>query len=131
MAIAIVRLGGPRAKDEGLRIGTVRRPPRRVPKAELARRDFYDVWLPTLAPSGVLLKLGQAAQSDAQWKTFKRRYLAEMKEPDKSRVLDTFAALSHHASFSVGCYCENEARCHRSLLRQLLEQRGARIVPPV
>jgi uncharacterized protein YeaO (DUF488 family) len=127
MAIAIVRLGGPRTRDEGLRIGTVRRPPRGVPKSEWAHRDFYDVWLPTLAPSEALLKLGQSAQSDAQWKTFKRRYLAEMKEPDKARLLDTLAALSHHGSFSVGCYCEDEARCHRSLLRELLAQRGARI----
>ena len=125
MAISIVRLGGPRASDEGLRIGTVRRPPRGVPKAEWSRRNFYDVWLPMLAPSEALLKLGQSAQSDAQWKTFKRRYLAEMKELDKSRLLDTLAALSRHASFSVGCYCEDEARCHRSLLRELLTQRGA------
>ena len=90
MAISIVRLGSPRASGEGLRIGTVRRPPRGVPKADWARRDFYDVWLPTLAPSEALLKLGQAAESDAQWKTFKRRYLAEMKDSDKSRLLDTF-----------------------------------------
>jgi uncharacterized protein YeaO (DUF488 family) len=127
MAISIVRLGGPRASDEGLRIGTVRRPPRGVPKFDWARRNFYDVWLPMLAPSEALLKLGQSAQSEAQWKTFKRRYLAEMKEPDKSRLLDTLAALSHHAAFSVGCYCEDEARCHRSMLRQLLAQRGALI----
>lgn len=127
MAISIVRLGGPRASDEGLRIGTVRRPPRGVPKSEWARRNFYDVWLPTLAPSEALLKLGQSAQSDAQWKTFKRRYLAEMKEPDTSRLLDTLAALSHHAAFSVGCYCEDEARCHHSLLRELLTHRGALI----
>jgi uncharacterized protein YeaO (DUF488 family) len=110
-----------------LRIGTVRRPPRGVPKADWARRDFYDVWLPALAPSEALLKLGQSAESDAQWKTFKRRYLAEMKDADKSRLLDTLAALSHHGSFAVGCYCENEARCHRSVLRELLAQRGAKI----
>jgi uncharacterized protein YeaO (DUF488 family) len=110
-----------------LRIGTVRRPPRGVPKSDWARRDFYDVWLPTLAPSEALLKLGQSAQTDAQWKTFKRRYLAEMKDADTSRLLDTLAALSRHGSFAVGCYCENEARCHRSLLRELLAQRGADI----
>jgi uncharacterized protein YeaO (DUF488 family) len=126
MAISIVRLGSPRASGEGLRIGTVRRPPRGVPKADWARRDFYDVWLPMLAPSETLLKAALAAETDAQWKTFKRRYLAEMKDPDKSRLLDTLAALSHHGSFSVGCYCENEARCHRSVLRELLAQRGAR-----
>ena len=127
MAISIVRLGSPRAAGEGLRIGTVRRPPRGVPKADWARRDFYDVWLPSLAPSEALLKLGQSAESDAQWKAFKRRYLAEMKDPDTSRLLDTLAALSHHGSFAVGCYCENEARCHRSVLRELFEQRGATI----
>src|SRR5688500_2551677 len=125
MAISIVRLGSPRASGEGLRIGTVRRPPRGVPKVDWARRDFYDVWLPTLAPSEALLKLGQSAQSDAQWKAFKRRYLAEMKNADTSRLLHTLAAPSRHGSFAVGCYCENEARCHRSLLRELLAQRGA------
>jgi uncharacterized protein YeaO (DUF488 family) len=119
MAVSIVRLGSPRAKDEGLRIGTVRRPPRGVPKADWRRRDFYDVWLPTLAPSEALLKLGQSAQTDAQWKTFK--------DADTSRLLDTLAALSRHGSFAVGCYCENEARCHRSVLRELLAQRGADI----
>ncbi len=127
MAISIVRLGSPRAKDEGLRIGTVRRPPRGVPKADWAHRDFYDVWLPTLAPSAALLKMAQSADAEAQWKTFKRRYLAEMKDSDKSRLLDTLAALSHHGSFAVGCYCESEARCHRSVLRELLAQRGAAI----
>src|SRR4029450_483698 len=127
MAISIVRLGSPRASGEGVRIGTVRRPPRRVPKPDSARRDFYDVWLPSLAPSEALLKLGQSAESDAQWKTFKRRYIAAMKEPEPSRLLDTLAALSHHGSFAVGCYCENEARCHRSVLRELFEQRGAKI----
>jgi uncharacterized protein YeaO (DUF488 family) len=127
MAISIVQLGGPRGPGEGLRIGTVRRPPRGVPKTQWARRNYYDVWLPMLAPSDALVKLGQAAQTDAQWKTFKRRYTAEMKDPDKARLLDTLAALSHHASFSVGCYCDDEARCHRSVLRQLLTERGARI----
>jgi uncharacterized protein YeaO (DUF488 family) len=127
MAISIVRLGSPRASGEGLRIGTVRRPPRGVPKADWARRNFYDVWLPALAPSEQLVKQALAAETDAQWKAFKRRYLAEMKEPDTARLLDMLAALSHHGSFAVGCYCENEARCHRSILRELLAQRGARI----
>ena len=127
MAVSIVRLGSTRAGGEGFRIGTVRRPPRGVPKGEWARRDFYDVWLPTLAPSEALLKQALAAETAAQWQTFRRRYLAEMKDPDKSRLLDTLAALSHHGSFAVGCYCENEARCHRSTLRELLAQRGARI----
>jgi len=127
MPITIVRLGQPRAADEGLRIGTVRRPPRGVPKDEFATRDFYDVWLPNLAPSEALLKEGQQAVTDAQWKTFTRRYLAEMKRPDCARVLDMLAALSHQSSFSVGCYCADEARCHRSLLRRLLADRGAEI----
>lgn len=127
MALAIVQLGKPRASGEGLRIGTVRRPPRGVPKAEWAKRDFYDVWLPNLAPSEKLLKAGQAAHSDAAWKTFKRRYAAEMKQPEKARLLDTLAALSHHGSFAVGCYCEDESRCHRSILRELLAARGASI----
>ena len=126
MPIRIVRLGSPRSPGEGLRIGTVRRPPRGVPKTEFAKRDFYDVWLPNLAPSEELLKAGQAAQDDAtRWKAFARRYRAEMKGPDASRVLDLLAALSHHTSFSVGCYCADESRCHRSVLRELLEARGA------
>ena len=127
MPVRIVRLGSERVAGEGLRIGTVRRPPRGVPKADWARRNFYDVWLPTLAPSEALLKQALAAETEAQWRTFKRRYLAEMKDPDKSRLLDTLAGLSHHGSFAVGCYCENEARCHRSILRELLAQRGAQI----
>ena len=127
MAISILRLGSPRASGEGLRIGTVRRPPRGVPTADGARPEYYDVGLPTRAPSEALLKAALSAETDAQWKTFKRRYLAEMKDPDKSRLLDTLAGLSHHGSFAVGCYCENEARCHRSVLRELLTQRGARI----
>ncbi|HEY0818455.1 MAG TPA: DUF488 family protein [Rhizobacter sp.] len=127
MPIRIVRLGTPRSAGEGLRIGTVRRPPRGVPKAEFATRDYYDVWLPNLAPSEALLKEALAAESDAQWKAFARRYAAEMKAPDHARLLDTLAALSHHTAFSVGCYCENEDRCHRSLLRGLLAARGAAI----
>jgi uncharacterized protein YeaO (DUF488 family) len=127
MMIRIVRLGSPRAKDEGLRIGTVRRPPRGVPKHQFATRDFYDVWLPNLAPSEQLVKQAQSAADERAWKTFARRYRAEMKSPDTARVLDTFAALSHHANFSVGCYCENEARCHRSVLRELLAERDAKV----
>lgn len=127
MPVAIVQLGKPRTRGEGLRIGTVRRAPRGVAKADWARRDFFDVWLPMLAPSEELLKLGRAATTQAQWQTFKRRYLAEMKDPDKSRLLDTLAALSHHGSFAVGCYCKDEAHCHRSVLRELLRARGAHI----
>ena len=127
MPIRIVRLGQPREPGEGLRIGTVRRPPRGVPKAEFARRDYYDVWLPNLAPSEELMKLGLTAETDAQWKAFARRYNAEMKAPAAAHLLDTLAALSHHAAFSMGCYCADENRCHRSLLRGLLLARGAEI----
>ena len=129
MAIRIVRLGSPRAKGEGLRIGTVRRPPRGVPKAEFASRDFYDVWLPNLAPSEELRRAGQAAQDERQWRSFARRYRAEMKRPEASRVFDLLAALSHTADFSIGCYCEDERRCHRSLMRELLAQRHALVIP--
>lgn len=127
MPIRIVQLGSSRAPDEGLRIGTVRRPPRGVPKNEFAERDFYDVWLPLLAPSEALLKRGQAAVSERDWKAFTRRYLSEMKAPDPARTLDVLAALSHQTSFSMGCYCKDESRCHRSLLRKLLADRGAAI----
>jgi uncharacterized protein YeaO (DUF488 family) len=126
MAIRIVRLGSPRAPGERLRIGTVRRPPRGVPKPEIARRNFYDVWLPEVAPSETLLKLGKAAgESPAAWKSFARRYLKEMSRPEARRLLDLLAALSHVTDFSVGCYCADESRCHRSLLRKLLIERGA------
>ncbi|MEW5881666.1 MAG: DUF488 family protein [Pseudomonadota bacterium] len=128
MAIRVVRLGSPRAAGEGVRIGTVRRPPRGVPKDEYAKRDLYDVWLPNLAPSEELLKRGQAASDERAWRGFAARYRAEMKRPEASRVLDVLPALSHSADFSVGCYCENEARCHRSILRELLAERGAAIV---
>ncbi|NLS04719.1 DUF488 family protein [Rhizobium sp. P32RR-XVIII] len=127
MAISIVRLGTPRQKDEGLRIGTVRRPPRGVPKEEFSSRDYYDVWLPMLAPSQELVTQARAAKTEAEWKAFSRAYLKEMAAHDTSHVLDTLAALSHTANFSVGCYCENESRCHRSLLRGLLAERGAKI----
>ena len=125
MSIRVVRLGSPRSKGEGLRIGTVRRPPRGVPKADFGSRDFYDVWLPELAPSEELLKLAQAADDDGRWRVFVRRYRTEMGQADRSRVLDLLAALSHQTSFSVGCYCADERRCHRSMLRELLTARGA------
>jgi uncharacterized protein YeaO (DUF488 family) len=128
MPICIVQLGTPRAKGEGLRLGTVRRPPRGVPKAEFAKRDFYDVWLPNLAPTDELVKQALAAETDAQWKAFTRRFMAEMKEPDKAHVLDMLAALSHQTDFSIGCYCVEESRCHRSVLRDLLAQRGAALI---
>ncbi|AOJ78162.1 DUF488 domain-containing protein [Burkholderia ubonensis] len=127
MAIRIVRLGTPRAAGEGLRIGTVRRPPRGVPKAEFASRDYYDVWLPTLSPSAELVADAQAAETDAQWHAFARRFRAEMAHGDASKVLDLLAALSATTQFSIGCYCEDERRCHRSVLRELLEARGATI----
>ncbi len=130
MAIRVVRLGSPRQPGEGLRLGTVRRPPRGVPKSELASRDFYDVWLPNLAPSEELLKQGQAAQDEPNgqaWKRFERRFRAEMKAPEVSRVLDLLAALSRQTDFSLGCYCAGEERCHRAILRQLLAERGAEI----
>lgn len=129
MAIRIVRLGSPRAAREGLRIGTVRRPPRGVPKSEFAKRDFYDLWLPNLAPSEALLKVGRGAKDDRGWKTFARRYRAEMARPEAGRVWDLLAALSHSADFSIGCYCEDERRCHRSIMRELLAERGAALSP--
>ena len=132
MAVRVVRLGSERQPGEGLRIGTVRRPPRGVPKAEYAARNLYDVWLPNLAPSEGLLKSAQAAVSagdDKAWKSFVRRYRAEMKSPDSRALLDTLAALSHTADFSVGCYCADESRCHRSVLRELLAERGAMFQP--
>ena len=127
MAIRVVRLGTARATGEGLRLGTVRRPPRGVPKAEHASRDFYDVWLPDLAPSENLVKQGLLASDERAWNTFVRRYRAEMKRPEAARLLALLAALSHTTNFSVGCYCESEDRCHRSVLRALLRERGADI----
>lgn len=127
MSIRIVRLGQPRVPREGTRLGTVRRPPRGVPKKDFARLDWYDVWFPVLAPSVPTMKLGLAAKTDKQWATFARKYRAEMAAAPASQSLDVLAALSHHADFSVGCYCEDERRCHRSLLRELLRARGARI----
>ena len=127
MTIRIVRLGTDRFSGEGLRIGTVRRPPRGVPKREYASQNWYDVWLPNLAPTAELMKLGRAAESEKDWAAFIRKYRAEMADPEKSRILDLLAALSHGTNFSVGCYCENEARCHRSVLRELLAKREAEI----
>ena len=131
MAVRIVRLGGPRYADEGLRIGTVRRPPRGVAKADFARLDWYDVWFPTLAPMAATVKLGLAAAADptdeAAWARFSRRYKAEMAQPAAQHALALLAALSHDSAFSVGCYCADEARCHRSLLRGLLADKGAQM----
>jgi len=128
MAVRIVQLGSPRETDEGLRVGTVRRPPRGVPKADYARKNFYDVWLPNLSPSPELMKEGRSAQDDRSWASFGRKFRAEMSRPEASRVLDLLAALSHQTQLSVGCYCEDESRCHRSILRELLEERGADLI---
>lgn len=125
--VRIVRLGSPRVKGEGLRIGTVRHPPRGVPKSEHASRDWYDVWLPELAPSAEAVKAGRGADTPREWAKFEKRYRAEMAEPERARLIALLAALSHEASFSVGCYCEDEARCHRSILHSLLRQHGAAI----
>lgn len=130
MTLRVVRLGSERTPGEGLRIGTVRRPPRGVPKAEYAKRDLYDVWLPNLAPSEALLKETQSALAggdERSWKRFVRRYRAEMKTSQNRALLDTLAALSRTTDFSVGCYCAEEARCHRSVLRELLVERGAKV----
>jgi len=125
MAIRIVRLGSPREPEEGLRIGTVRRPPRGVPKSEYATRDFYDVWLPNLSPSEDLLKQGRSSQDQASWSAFRRKFRAEMNRPEVGKILDLLAALSHQTNIALGCYCEDENRCHRSILRELLMERGA------
>jgi len=114
-------------RGEGVRIGAVRRPPRGVRKSEYASQNWYDVWLPNVAPTSELMKLGRLVESEKDWAAFEKKYRAEMADPEKSRILDLLAALSHDANFSVGCYCENEARCHRSILRKLLAQRGAKL----
>ena len=128
MAVRVVRLGSERAPGEGTRIGTVRRPPRGVPKTEFASQNWYDVWLPALAPSVETMKLGQQAETPAKWAAFTRKYKAEMARPEASRVLELLAVLSRDSDFSVGCYCEDEAHCHRSVLRGLLAEKGAKIV---
>ena len=127
MPIRIVRLGSPRAPGAGVRLGTVRRPPRGVTKSQFATRDFYDTWLPGLSPSVPLMHEAQAAATDKEWSTFKRKFTAEMKEPHASQLLDMLAALSHQTSLSLGCYCADENHCHRSVLRAQREQRGAEI----
>ena len=127
MPVQIVRLGTTRKSNEGLRIGTVRRPPRGVKKSEYASQNWYDVWLPNVAPTAELMRQGQTAESDKEWSRFVKKYRSEMSSPDKSRILDLLAALSHTSNFSVGCYCENESRCHRSILRELLAERGAKL----
>jgi uncharacterized protein YeaO (DUF488 family) len=127
MSVRIVRLGSTRAKGEGTRLGTVRRPPRGVPKKDFARLDWYDAWFPVLAPSVAAMKIGLAATTDQQWWAFVRKYRREMAAPAASQALDVLAALSHSANFSVGCYCENESRCHRSQLREMLVERGAKL----
>jgi len=127
MVMRVVRLGSPRAEGEGTRIGTVRRPPRGVPRAEFAARNYYDVWLPNLAPSPETMKLGQAAATPAQWAAFVKQYRAELGTPEASHVLELLATLSRQSDFSVGCYCEDEAHCHRSVLRTLLLEKGARL----
>ena len=129
MVIRVVRLGSPRAAQEGLRLGTVRRPPRGVPKAEFARQEWYDLWYPNLAPSVETMKLGQQATTPAEWAAFVRKYRAEMATPENSHSIALLAALSHQTSFSVGCYCEHESHCHRSVLRELLAAQGAHIAP--
>ena len=127
MAVRVVRLGTKRAAGEGLRLGTVRRPPRGVPKARFATHDWYDLWLPDLAPSEPLVKQALRARSDQEWRAFAKKYRKEMAAPQKARLLELLAALSRTASFAVGCYCEDEARCHRSVLRALLSERGAKL----
>jgi uncharacterized protein YeaO (DUF488 family) len=125
MAIQIVRLGTARKPHEGLRLGTVRRPPRGIAKNDFARLDYYDVWFPNLAPSGELVKQALKAKDAKEWAAFAREFRREMSEPDQSRELDLLAALSQQTNFSLGCYCEDESRCHRSILRELLTERGA------
>jgi len=127
MTVRIVRLGSPREINEGLRIGTVRRPPRGVRKEDYAAKNIYDVWFPNLAPGESLLKEALSQTDEKSWKAFKRKFMAEMKRPEAKRDLDLLAAFSHQTNFAIGCYCQNESRCHRSILRELLEKRGADI----
>jgi uncharacterized protein YeaO (DUF488 family) len=127
MALRIVRLGSPRTAGEGLRLGTVRRPPRGVPKAQFATRDYYDLWLPLLSPSAALVKQAQSAQTPKDWAAFERAFRREMAAPEPAQLLDLLAALSKQTNFALGCYCEDEARCHRAMLQALLGERGAEI----
>jgi uncharacterized protein YeaO (DUF488 family) len=128
MAIRIVQLGTRRGRDEGLRLGTVRRPPRGVRREEIAARDYYDEWLPELAPSAELVAWAQAEEwSDARWKTFARRYRSEMRAPQAARLLSLLAALSKQTNLAVGCYCTDGTRCHRAVLRELLAEAGAHL----
>ena len=127
MTVHIVRLGSDRIEDEGIRIGTVRRPPRGVPKKDFASKNWYDIWLPNLAPSSETMKIGKEVKTDMAWRAFKKKYRSEMATPEHSRILELLAALSHHTNFSMGCYCKNEARCHRSILRKLLIEKGAKV----
>lgn len=127
MTVRIVRLGSQRVEGEGTRIGTVRRPPRGVPKAEFASQNCYDVWFPNLAPSVETMKLGQEAKTSAQWAAFIKRYRAEMATSENSHAIELLAVLSRQCNFSVGCYCKDEAHCHRSVLRELLAERGAQL----
>jgi uncharacterized protein YeaO (DUF488 family) len=127
MAIRVVQLGSPRKPGEGLRLGTVRRPPRGVPRTAFASRNFYDVWLPDLAPSDALVAVALDAKNDRAWQAFVKRYRSEMKRPPAARLLGLLAALSHHTALSVGCYCKDEARCHRSVLKELLREHGAHV----
>jgi uncharacterized protein YeaO (DUF488 family) len=127
MPIRIIQLGSPRQPGEGVRLGTVRRPPRGVPKSDFARLDYYDVWFPNLSPSAELVQQALKAEGSKEWNAFSRKFRHEMSAPDRSRELDVLAALSHHTNFSIGCYCQDESRCHRSILRQLLAERRAEI----
>ena len=128
MAVRIVRLGADRFPGEGLRVGTVRRPPRGVPKSQYSSKNFYDVWLPTLAPSSETVKLAHGAKTEREWVRFMRKYRAEMATPENRSTIELLAALSHQTDFSVGCYCSDESRCHRSVLRALLLERGAEVI---
>jgi uncharacterized protein YeaO (DUF488 family) len=128
MAVRVVRLGSERVDGEGLRTGTVRRPPRGVPKAEFGPQNWYDLWFPILSPSAETMKLGQHATTDKQWQAFKKKYRTEMARPENARALELLAALSRQTDFSVGCYCDDEDRCHRSVLRALLKEKGAEVI---
>jgi uncharacterized protein YeaO (DUF488 family) len=127
MAGRVLRLGSERVEGEGLRIGTVRRPPRAIPKTEFASQNWYDVWFPNLAPSIETMKIGRNVRTEKEWLAFKKKYRAEMATPENSHILELLAALSHRTHFSVGCYCEDEARCHRAVLRELLMEKGAKV----